>query len=200
MKTALSNRDLQASISSQPRFRDVMDSFARSFLPVQGSVYSNRVFWGHESLGLDRICLESGDLRRLQDPCQLLNDTCINGASTILHYNLLTSWETKSTASKCAVFSSYVMKYAEEGGSDDDIWRNTKGNLYWQRKVWLIPIHRPNSRHWVLCTIYPYEASIFFFDSCAGQETLTSLLPVRLLTMLRLADASYRVSLTSSRL
>lgn len=70
------------------------------------------------------------------------------------------------------------MRYIQDRRSNEDVWRNTKSNLYWQRKVWAIPIHLLDMQHWVVCVVYIEEGRIFFFDSFAQQTTLRSILPV----------------------
>ena len=106
------------------------------------------------------------------------NDICINGSSSLFHLHLLMNPLMQTVASTCTVFSTYIMCYVEDRASNTDIWQNTKVNLYWQTKVWLLPIHEPNSEHWVLCTIYINKGRILFFDSLAQHSTLQTLLLV----------------------
>lgn len=154
-----------------------MESLIKSS-PMQGSIDSPRRFDGSDILGLPRTFFDKCDLRRLQNPRERLNDVCMNASSSLVHLCLLTNPSTQTAASRCAVFSSYVMRYAEDNSHDEDLWRNTKTNLYWRAKVWVIPVHRRDSEHWVVCTIYIDEGRILFFDSFANQATLQTMVPV----------------------
>ena len=73
------------------------------------------------------------------------------------------------------------MEYVQTRRSDNEIWQNTKSNLYWQAEVWVVPVHLPDMQHWVVCTVYIKEGRVMFFDSFAEQMTLTSMLSVRVL-------------------
>ena len=125
-----------------------------------------------------RTFVDQNDLRRLQGPQELLNDTCLNGSASVIHLTLLSDHQTQPAASKCTVLSTYVMQCIQTCRSNEEVWRNTKSTLYWQTKVWAVPIHLPDMRHWVVCTIYVEESRILFFDSFAEQRTLQSILPV----------------------
>ena len=128
--------------------------------------------------------IDQNDLRRLQDPQALLNDTCLNSSASVIHLTLLSDHQTRPAASKCTVLSTYVMQCIQTRWTNKEVWRNTKSNLYWQTKVWVVPIHLPGMQHWVVCVIYVKKSRVFFFDSFAEQRTLHCILPVRSLVSL----------------
>lgn len=145
---------------------------------MKGSIDTPRRFDGSDTLGCPQAIFEKCDLQQLQDPQERLNDVCMNVSSLLVHLSLLTNPNTQTAASQCAVFSSYVMHYAKDHSRDEDIWRNTKSNLYWRANVWVIPVHRRDSEHWVICSIYIDEGRMLFFDSFAKQDTLQTMVPV----------------------
>ena len=104
------------------------------------------------------------------------NNVCINVSSSIIHSFLLADLQTCPSAS---ILSTYVMKYIQSRPTDEEIWRNTKSNLYWQAEVWVVPIHLSALKHRVVCTIYIKEGKVLLFDSFAEQMTLDSIIPVR---------------------
>ena len=159
---------------------------------MQGSINSARIFNGDETLGLVRSFVDPNDLSRLQNPHHLLNDVCVNVSSTIIHSFLLSNSQTHLAASKCTVFSTYVMKYIQDGRSDEEIWRNTKSNLYWQADVWVVPIHLFDMRHWILCTLYVKRGQVLLFDSFAERKTLQSILPVGVVSVPSMCSTSVR--------
>jgi Ulp1 family protease len=42
-------------------------------------------------------------------------------------------------------------------------------HFYWQKNVWILPIHRSATEHWVTCVIYLQECRLLLFDSLAGR-------------------------------
>ncbi|KAJ7770401.1 hypothetical protein B0H14DRAFT_2632553 [Mycena olivaceomarginata] len=91
------------------------------------------------------------DLDRLRSPASRLNGEILNGAAAAL-LNLFdgpTSLH-NSGASRCALLNTYDL-------------HRTRG--YWEKPVWIIPVHRPKEEHWVLVVAAVQENRLFFFDS-----------------------------------
>ncbi|KAF9041365.1 hypothetical protein BJ165DRAFT_1329754, partial [Panaeolus papilionaceus] len=128
----------------------------------------------------NRILFEKKDLQILENSTALLNDVCINGCSQLLKTKY------REEAENCAVFSTYdLVRWRNKKkslhldtvtGSAPDLisaeivemlWKNSKHTQFWQKRVWILPIHRPG--HWVLCVAYPMEQLILLYDSL-GQE------------------------------
>ena len=152
---------------------DAMGSHSTRYPPVEGPIDGTQVFPGCPERGLCKNYAKSGDLDHLQNPSSRLNDVCINLTSTVIHFNL---WDNSS--SKCAIMSSFIMTYIEDGADPDTVWKNTQYLSYWERPVWLIPIHRRTQHHWILCVIYVDEGKLDIFDSLASRETCQSILTV----------------------
>ncbi|KAJ7828501.1 hypothetical protein B0H14DRAFT_2228729, partial [Mycena olivaceomarginata] len=49
--------------------------------------------------------------------------------------------------------------------SDAVLWRNLSHTTYWEKRLWLIPIHRPKDPHWVIVVAAVHEEHLFFLDS-----------------------------------
>ena len=69
-----------------------------------------------------------------------------------------------------ATFCQNVAKYDDlllvrYSATDDEIWQHTHGTQFWDKDVWILPIHRQSPEHWVLVAICPSMHQIFCFDS-----------------------------------
>lgn len=69
-----------------------------------------------------------------------------------------------------AILSTHDLVLTKFGVPDDQIWRNTRKTEYWRKKVWVLPVHRPDAHHWVMCVIYPNLKQINLFDSFAQHK------------------------------
>ncbi|KIJ57552.1 hypothetical protein HYDPIDRAFT_104106, partial [Hydnomerulius pinastri MD-312] len=70
-----------------------------------------------------------------------------------------------------AIFSTHDLPRIRYNASDDVLWRNTSWTKYWEKSIWILPIHRPSPcGHWVLCTIDLTSQRLFLFDSLAEQR------------------------------
>ena len=150
-----------------------MKTYSTALPSVQGPPNATRLFPGCAERGLCRNYAESMDLDRLRCPSAQLNDVCINLVSTVLHCNL---WN--ELTSNYAIFSSYIMKYVEDDTEPGTIWKNTQYLSYWERKVWILPVHQRTRHHWILCVVYVDKGEVHIFDSLACQESCRSLLKV----------------------
>jgi hypothetical protein len=107
------------------------------------------------------VFFHAEDIDRLVSPTALLDDICLNGCAALLHY------EFDPTPGRFAVLSTYTLQLIRRDASDDELWRNTKRTKYWEKSVWILPIHRPASCHWVMCRIDFMAMRIDLFDSFA---------------------------------
>lgn len=118
-----------------------------------------------------RIVFSSRELTMMQSPTARLNDVCINGIATLLlHQFSDTMRRTSASSQQCALFSTFDLPMMRYNASDTEIWRQTQHTEYWACKIWVLPIHRPQSEHWVMSTIIPSTGKIHLFDSF-GQKT-----------------------------
>ncbi|KAG1836304.1 hypothetical protein F4604DRAFT_1886125 [Suillus subluteus] len=109
----------------------------------------------------------SWDQSLLAQPTARINDTCINGCAALLHSEILTS----SHEQPCAILSTHDLPRIRYNASDDILWRNTSWTSFWERDVWILPIHRPSPvGHWVFCAIYISTKQLHFFDSLAERQ------------------------------
>ena len=137
------------------------------------------------------------DIARLASPSARLNDCCINGCAALLyHQNIMLA------ANKFALLSTHELVRIRFDASDDILWRNIAGTLYWQKDVWVLPIHRNlPCEHWVLCVIYPREGKLYLFDSLNGEKewemdiTVFSPLPLRVLPTHVISPGHYEAHL-----
>ncbi|KAJ6533961.1 hypothetical protein DFH09DRAFT_1405699 [Mycena vulgaris] len=68
-------------------------------------------------------------------------------------------------ANQCAIISTYDLVRVRYKASDNDLWRNIHHSRYWEKSLWLIPIHRVEEEHWVLTVVDVSRQQILFFDS-----------------------------------
>ncbi|KAG2348191.1 hypothetical protein BDR05DRAFT_504881 [Suillus weaverae] len=73
------------------------------------------------------------------------------------------------------MLSTYDLPRIRDNARDEVIWRNASWTSYWEKNVWILPIHRPsNAGHWVICIIYLRTKELHLFDSLADQESWES--------------------------
>jgi Ulp1 family protease len=115
----------------------------------------------------------------LTSPTAFLNDTCINGCAVLLFSEL------KSVAtSHCALLTTHDLPRIRYNASDDILWRNVSYTRYWEKDVWILPIHRPsNIGHWVLCIIRFSSKELHLFDSLAEKKPWKNDVKVSLLVL-----------------
>lgn len=113
--------------------------------------------------GFPSISFDAEDVERLVSPDALLNDICINGCAALIYS------EVDPDPERYSVISTYTLQLVRQNSSDDVLWRNTKRTRYWEKSVWILPIHRPTSSHWVMCRIDFTAKRIDLFDSFAEE-------------------------------
>lgn len=117
------------------------------------------------------ISIESDTFQQFISPTALLNDNSVNGIAILLQTTLLGQTEGDPHASEqfdaasIAIFSTHDLVRIRYGATDDTIWRALKSTEFWDRRVWILPIHREN--HWVVCVIYLDQKRLHLFDSFA---------------------------------
>ncbi|KAG1842228.1 hypothetical protein F4604DRAFT_1884792 [Suillus subluteus] len=117
--------------------------------------------------GFPHQVFDPRDQSLLAQPTAHINDTCINGCAALLHSEILTS----SHEQPCAILSTHDLPRIRYNASDDILWRNTSWMSFWERDVWILPIHRPSPvGHWVFCAIYISTKQLHFFDSLAERQ------------------------------
>ncbi|KAG6899356.1 hypothetical protein C0993_010997 [Termitomyces sp. T159_Od127] len=118
-----------------------------------------------------RFIFSPHELEMLSSPAARLNDVCINGIAALLKYQFSESTRiTSGPSRRCAIFSTFDLSMVRYNASDDEIWRRTRHTEYWKHDIWILPIHRPSSQHWVMCTILLSCCEIHLFDSLAQHE------------------------------
>ncbi|KAG2070526.1 cysteine proteinase [Suillus decipiens] len=114
--------------------------------------------------GFPRQVFDPKDIACLSSPTACLNDVCINGCAALLYSEL------KLATVDCAILSTYDLPRIRCNAADERIWRNISWTFYWEKNVWIVPIHRPSDSHWVVCIIYFQTKELHLFDSLADQE------------------------------
>jgi Ulp1 protease family, C-terminal catalytic domain len=111
---------------------------------------------------------EQRDLDILKSPTARFNDVGINGGAALLHrFYLLRN---KTSAERCALLSTFDLPRVRYNASDEELWRYIHRSSYWQKDVWILPIHRKSAEHWVLCVITLREHQLYLFDSLAARR------------------------------
>ena len=94
-----------------------------------------------------------------------LNNTCINGCATLLYSAFMPA------AARCVVLSTHDLPCVCFHADDDLLWRNVSWTHFWEKPVWIIPIHRSLPvGHWVLCTVDFPSRKLLLFDSLTEQK------------------------------
>ena len=109
-------------------------------------------------------------LERLSRRSERLNDVTINAGALLLQRLLSHSrFPLSEQPRSCAIFSTFDIHLARYNRPTEEVWRRTKQVKYWQKSIWLFPIHRHEpTQHWVLCIVYPQYRHVLLFDSLAS--------------------------------
>lgn len=123
------------------------------------------------------------EISRFSSPTALLNDQCLNGGALLLQTQLIRITEENgspaSEAQSVAILATHDLVRIRYGASDDDVWRNVKHVEYWSKPIWILPIHRQDTHHWVVCIIYPERKCLHLFDSFVDRSAWHADLKVR---------------------
>ncbi|KAG6914810.1 hypothetical protein DXG01_015200 [Tephrocybe rancida] len=118
-----------------------------------------------------QVIFNTRELNMMNSPTARINDGCINGIRSLLMDRFSESTRTMSTYSRqCALFSTHDLPRLRYNASDAEIWRRTRHMEYWTRPVWILPIFRTCSEHWVMSTIIPTTGEIYLFDSFGEKQ------------------------------
>ncbi|KAF8451140.1 hypothetical protein L210DRAFT_3500312 [Boletus edulis BED1] len=94
--------------------------------------------------GFTRIDFETKDLQILASREACLNDICLNGCAALLY-----STHVAQEPSQFAVFSTHDLLHIRYNAADEDLWRSMAHTKYWEKPIWILPIHRASSwGHW----------------------------------------------------
>ncbi|KIJ58586.1 hypothetical protein HYDPIDRAFT_34030 [Hydnomerulius pinastri MD-312] len=116
--------------------------------------------------GFPWLTFEPKDIEILRSKEARLNDVCVNGCAVLLFSRYLSPH-----SNQIAIFSTHDLPRIRYNASDDVLWCNTSWTKYWEKSIWILPIHQPSlCGHWVLCTIDLTSQRLFLFDSLAEQR------------------------------
>lgn len=100
------------------------------------------------------------------DPTALLNDTCMNEGLRLLIRHL-----NPPHANQCAVLTTYTMAYIKLNTDDNTIWHSVRHTSYWEKPIWIIPIHLECPyQHWTLCIANTSTSTLHLLDSIANKS------------------------------
>ncbi|KAJ8469462.1 hypothetical protein ONZ45_g16881 [Pleurotus djamor] len=142
-------------VSKQPlRIDSQFKTFFSSTAIHNRSVnFPQRVIGSSRNLGFDKT-----DLERLMDPYGWLNAACINSLN--LHLSLAIP-----TAPDYAIFDTYALVHVANKINDEAMWESISNTRFWEKTVFIIPIHRPTQSHWVLSVVRLQTRTYDVFDS-----------------------------------
>ncbi|KAJ7587929.1 hypothetical protein C8J56DRAFT_1049993 [Mycena floridula] len=109
------------------------------------------------------IRLDRSEIQRLVSSKGWLNSGCINSLAQLISHLL------GDATKRYSILSSFIVPGAVKD-TDSSLWRTAKGAEYWEKDVWIIPVHREEEHHWVLAVIIPSQRAFYLFDSYAGGE------------------------------
>ncbi|TFK57975.1 cysteine proteinase, partial [Pluteus cervinus] len=106
----------------------------------------------------------------LQRPTELLNNVCLNGGARLLQELCRRSPNSAQHVDDCAVLTTYELPRIRFKASDEELWRQTRGSLYWTKNTWILPIHRAEPEaHWVCCVFQLQRRRLLLFDSLGSR-------------------------------
>lgn len=116
--------------------------------------------------GFGSIIFEPCDINILTSDAACLNDTCINGCAALLYSKHLSP-----CSIDIAVFNTHDLSWIRYNADDNTVWHNTFRTRYWERDIWILPIHRPSAwGHWVMCTVHIPSCRLLLFDSLVEHQ------------------------------
>ncbi|KAJ7834258.1 hypothetical protein B0H14DRAFT_2363941 [Mycena olivaceomarginata] len=116
--------------------------------------------------GCPSIQIESSDLQRLHSANGRLNDVALNGtAAALLNFCDHPTSSYSSSAGDCALLNTFDLHRIRYKARDEVLWQHLSHTTYWNKRLWLIPIHRPKELHWVFVVAAVHERRLFLFDS-----------------------------------
>ncbi|KIO06302.1 hypothetical protein M404DRAFT_70591, partial [Pisolithus tinctorius Marx 270] len=68
----------------------------------------------------------------------------------------------------CTILLTHDLPCIRYHAEDNILWCNTSHMCYWEKPIWILPIHRPSpAGHWVICVVKFTSKQILLFDSLA---------------------------------
>jgi hypothetical protein len=117
--------------------------------------------------GFPEQVFDPRDISFLSSPTARLNDVCLNGCAILLH----DAYMSTHAAQRTAILSTHDLPRIRYNAPDEILWRQTSWTRYWEKEVWILPIHRPVPvGHWVLCVIHRSSRKFYLFDSLAEER------------------------------
>lgn len=116
-------------------------------------------------------CVNAAMVALLSRPSSLLSGDAMNGCAF-----LLTSLASRQFST--AALHSYLLHYHRLNPNNPLIWKLVKRTSYWEKDIWVIPVHVVKKEHWVLATVYVKQRRIDIFDSLAGTSYVQSVVEV----------------------
>ncbi|KAI0703077.1 hypothetical protein C8Q76DRAFT_801927 [Earliella scabrosa] len=117
----------------------------------------------HPNPSLRALVFSPDDMDRLRFPEKWLNDDCLNGCAQLLVHHFGTE---KVAGGSVAFLHSFAMAQHRNGTStDQSLWNTSRLSSYWEKDVWVIPVHKIDAHHWELAIVYLADSRIAYFDS-----------------------------------
>ncbi|KAJ7878778.1 hypothetical protein B0H14DRAFT_2341821 [Mycena olivaceomarginata] len=111
------------------------------------------------------------DLHRLHSATGRLNDVALNGgAATLLNIYDQPHSPYAGSAGDCTLLSTFDLHRIHYKASDAVLWRNLSHTMYWEKRLWLIPIHHPKDQHWVIVVAAVHKEHLFFLLDSLGEQ------------------------------
>ena len=119
-----------------------------------------------DALGIvSRIAIGPKGQERLHSSHAWLNDDAVNCVSQLIHLRIMEQSYFLDTAYDCSVFSTHMVPLASRNVDDFTLWQNCRYTRFWNRPVWIIPVHLPDALHWRLAVVAHDTHCIFMYDS-----------------------------------
>ncbi|KAJ7050263.1 hypothetical protein C8F01DRAFT_1035389 [Mycena amicta] len=109
--------------------------------------------------------VQAEDLHRLETP-SWLNNFVLNAAVLAILLRLVLA----PRLAHIAVLNTADFHPVQMATTDAVLWQHLAPTAYWEKAVWIVPIHRPRDKHWVLAAVVVSSQTVFFYDSLAQLE------------------------------
>lgn len=120
--------------------------------------------------GRPKLMMEASDLQRVESSTGRLTGCGLNAlAAALLNFFSHPTSPDAGSANKCAVLSTYDLVRIRYKASDDVLWKKVHPTKFWDKQLWLIPIHHVDEEHWVLVVVDVSSQQVLFFDSLGGK-------------------------------
>ncbi|KAK1217897.1 hypothetical protein PQX77_019429 [Marasmius sp. AFHP31] len=160
-------------------------------LQIKGSFSSERQFQSHV-----RVLFSKEALARIDKETAWLSADCVNSCSALLQHTF--------GGSECALITTFAMQtfLNDKRLGLGTVWRLTRGTKYWEKNVWIIPIHDPERMYWCLAIAHWERKQITIFNSFASRPAMQEWMPkiesLVLLLTTNASDQGYAIELKLS--